>query len=246
MDNEDVILEQMADTRSALTEKLETLENKVASTVGNAASDVAQTVEAVKETVQETVATVKETVEQTIGAVKDSVKDSVHAVQGIFDVPAYVDRQPWIMFAGSMAVGFALGKMLMPREERSAPEASSYSGASGGSGTSHRTRKNGRAAAYESKDSSTGGGILSQLAPELDKLKGMAIGTLMGTVKEMVVPAVPESIRDSAVEIIDSVTQKLGGKPIDQGKKEESHGSEGESESKQEPLEMQSRWARSN
>ncbi len=236
MDNEDVILEQMEDTRTALTEKLETLETKVASSVGSAASDVAETVETVKDTVQETVATVKETVEQTIGAVKESFHEGLQAVQDLFDVPAYVDRQPWAMFAGSVALGYVFGGFFSPKTNAQATGEADAVPAS-------PPRKNGRSPSYQAKEPS-GGGLFAQLSPEFDKLKGLAIGTLMGTLREMIVPAVPQSIGQSVVEILDSVTQKMGGTPVDHGK-DEKHEFDGPNPS-QDPMEMQSRSARTH
>jgi len=116
MENEDVIREQMEDTRTSLTEKLETLEQQVASTVHGATSDIAETVEAVKETVekvkdtvQDTVTTVKESVADTIDSVKETVHEGLTAVKGMLDIPALVDSHPWLMVGGAVGCGFVLG-----------------------------------------------------------------------------------------------------------------------------------------
>jgi len=106
MENEDLIREQMTDTRTSMTEKLEQLEEKVAGTVTGATGAVQDTVEAVKETVlgakdavtgtveavkdtvvgakdavTEAVETVKETVAETVGAVRDTVEETIGAVK---------------------------------------------------------------------------------------------------------------------------------------------------------------------
>jgi len=224
MDNEDVIRNQMEDTRTSLSEKLETLEKKVASTVESATSEVAQTVEAVKESVQETVATVKNTVQDTISVVKDSVKGSVDAVQGVFDIPGHVQRHPWGIMAGSVALGFFLGSLGQSRREEErhetpSPAAGGHTAASTGSHSHHRSHKNGRnRLSQTAKESSS---FLSDLAPELNKLKGLAIGTLLGSVREMVVPSVPESFGKPLAEFFGSVTTKLGGTPINSDSTEE-------------------------
>jgi len=114
MENEDVIRDQMEDTRTSLTEKLETLEKKVVSTVDSATTNVAETVESVKETVQETVSTVKDTVQDTICAVKDSVKEGVGAVKDVFDVSRHVERHPWLMIGGSVALAMCSDVCLRP------------------------------------------------------------------------------------------------------------------------------------
>src|SRR5262245_3254490 len=97
----EAIRQQMDATRSSLTEKLEVLEQKVSSTV-----DVATTA------VEDTVATVKESVEASATAVKDSVAASVHTVAEAFDLGRQVQRHPWAMVGGSVAVGFLGGWLL--------------------------------------------------------------------------------------------------------------------------------------
>src|SRR5438105_8802525 len=122
MENEDVIRDQMEDTRTSLTEKLETLEKKVASTVESATSNVAETVEAVKETVQETVSTVKDTVQDTVCTVKSTVREGVGAVKDAFDICGHVERHPWVMLGGSIAVGYVLGRLLLPEAKSTEEE----------------------------------------------------------------------------------------------------------------------------
>jgi len=95
MENEEVIRRQMAQTREALTEKLETLEQKVADSV----TAVTDTVANVKDKVHEGVATVKEAV----------------------DVRVQVDRHPWLILGGSVVCGYVLGSMLPSRREPGLP-----------------------------------------------------------------------------------------------------------------------------
>ena len=104
MDNQEskeVILQQMHDTRSSLADKLENLERQVTDTVQTAASAVTDTVASVKDAVHDTVATVKDSVQSGVASVKDS-----------FDIPAHVERHPWAMMAGSVAVGYLGGRFL--------------------------------------------------------------------------------------------------------------------------------------
>jgi len=228
MDNEDVIRDEMENTRTSLTEKLETLEKKVTSTVENATANVAETVEAVKETVQETVSSVKETVAGTIGAVKDTVKEGVGAVKDAFDLNGHVQNHPWVMFGGSVAVGFALGKLLGSpagilggRESVSFPGTSAY--------------HNGRHAAPDSEPEETSkGGLLSTLTPELEKVKSLAIGAVMGTLREIIGNAIPTAYRESIMEVVDGITEKLGGKVAKEAKSQE------------ESKDWNSRWAQAS
>ena len=49
---------------------------------------------------------------------------------------------------------------------------------------------------------------------EINQLKELAIGTLFGIVKDVVTKAVPPQLEDQLTQVIDNVTQKLGGQPI--------------------------------
>jgi ElaB/YqjD/DUF883 family membrane-anchored ribosome-binding protein len=101
LDEPEVIREQMAETRTALTDKLETLEQQVMDTVTETTSAVTDTVESVKEAVEETVT-----------AVKDTVQDSVQAVKNTFDLPRQMNRHPWLFLGASVAVGYLGGRLL--------------------------------------------------------------------------------------------------------------------------------------
>ncbi len=206
---EDVIRGQMEVTRTALTEKLETLENKVTETVTGATTAVTDTVEAVKESVQNTVDTVNQTVQDTIASVKDSVNEGVEGVRSAFDVSGHVQRHPWAMLAGSIAVGFCLAQLLAPRPRRKAarqPEPPAPAPV-----PPNLLSGNGRPAEAQKPQAP---GLLASFGPEIDKLKGMAISAVMGTVHEMIVNAAPDSLRSQVTEIVDGFTEKLGGTPM--------------------------------
>jgi hypothetical protein len=98
-----VIRQEMKDSRTALAEKLETLENRVM----NVASSVSDTVENVTEGVQETVESVKESVQETIAT-----------VQSTFDLRGQFDRHPLAMTGGCVGVGYLLGLLTAPRSRR--------------------------------------------------------------------------------------------------------------------------------
>jgi ElaB/YqjD/DUF883 family membrane-anchored ribosome-binding protein len=240
MDNEDVIRDQMENTRTSLTEKLQTLEDKVTSTVDNATANVSETVEAVKDTVQETVANVKDSFQETINVVKDSFKDSVDSVKGVFDIPRHVENHPWMMMGGSVALGLVLGTY-MGQKHAAAPKLKSRPG------RAHppRSNGNGRQNILESQDSPAEG-LFHKIAPELEKLKGLAIGALVGTFRDMVLAGVPETFGEPLADILNNVTKKLGGTPFhEKGPDEDLSHSHQESE-KDSPDILGSRWARAN
>src|SRR5262245_6159183 len=116
MENEAALIrQQMTETRTALTEKLETLEEEVAAKVKGTTETVAVSVEAVKAAAQATASTVKA-----------ASGTRVETGKAAFDVPRQVGRYPWMMFGGAVLLGFVGGKVL---QRLSAPP-SGYAAAS--------------------------------------------------------------------------------------------------------------------
>jgi hypothetical protein len=181
----EVIRQQMEDTRTSLAEKLETLEQKVSTTVQEATSAVTDTVE-----------TVKETVETSVEAVKDTL-----------NLRLQTERHPWEMVGGSFALG-VLGGWLT---SESAPQPLSPP-------MSPSQASNGRHAAL--LRAGTGEPIphstswLSGFSSEIAKLKGLAIGTVAGLLRDAVTEAVPESMRPQVKEVMDDLVTRFGGKPL--------------------------------
>jgi len=187
MENEtEVIKHQMEETRTALSEKLEAVEDLVASTVKETTQAVSDTVSAVTDTVENTVSTVAESVEN----VTESVKKA-------FDFSGYVDEHPWLVVGGSVALGYALGRLLPSPQPSPSP---AYSQGA----TSDTSRQ----------EASTGGGIssfLQGLEPVVDKLKGLALGTAASVIGEMLVKTLPDNIKSEVTNLIDHTTRQMGG-----------------------------------
>jgi ElaB/YqjD/DUF883 family membrane-anchored ribosome-binding protein len=179
MENEEMIREKMEHTREALTDKLEILEDQIVGSVRDAATAVRDSVTAVKETFGESVETVKDA----------------------FDIPAQVDRHPWLAIGASVACGYALGMLL-----------------TGKNGKSERTyRSEPERIGMEPAPSSpppTKPGLLAAFEPELNHLKALAIGAALGTLREMLSEKVPPHMAEELRGIIDNVTQKLGGETL--------------------------------
>ena len=102
----DEIRHRIEETRSELTEKLETLEHEVKDTVRGATNAVVDTVQ-----------TVRNTVEGTVEAVKQKVEGTVDSVRQTLDLRRQVERHPWSMVGGSIALGYLAGSVL-PRALR--------------------------------------------------------------------------------------------------------------------------------
>lgn len=203
MEDEQVIRDKMEETRTSLSEKLETLESKVVDTVKGATEAVNETVETVKESVKETVSTVTGSVQDAVGTVKGTVQDGVETVKDWLDLGAHVEKHPWCAMAAAVAAGYCLETML----EAKAPEQPHKDGFVAPAGKHH----NGR---HHRRPSSKASSLLNQFRPEIDQLRGLALGTLLGVVREMIVQAVPRDLGQHLKEVIDSATKKLGGEPL--------------------------------
>jgi len=220
-----VIRQQMDETRSSLTDKLEVLEQQVLNTVQDANSTVGtvkDTVEAVKDTVQETVETVKETVQGTVDsvketlqgtvqAVKETVQDTVATVKDAFNIERHMRRHPWPTLACAVVAGFASGRLLswMTRPPRRRPSLSAS-----GAPAPYQSIASAASAEYHGK-----AGMLTRIAEkyggEIDKLKQLAVSTAASLIGEAVVKAAPPPLAARVKEIVNGFTTKLGAKPLD-------------------------------
>jgi len=208
MDHEtEVIKHQMLETRTALTEKLEALEDHVASTVKETTDAVGETVEAVREAVESTVGSVKGTVTDTVESVKESVKET-------FDLKHQFEQHPWLMLGGATFLGYLGGSLLGNGR-------ASHSGSSNGWHRieGHNGRPEERPPEPPRSEPSRSGPSLwdkafEALAPAITKLEGLAIGATTAVVGKMVLEAAPEALRGDLEGVINDITKALGGKPM--------------------------------
>jgi ElaB/YqjD/DUF883 family membrane-anchored ribosome-binding protein len=216
-DKSEVIMSEMDDTRKDLADKLEKLEEKVSGTV----ETVTDTVENVKETITETVSTVSGTVQNTVEAVTGSVENTVGAVKGFFDIPHHVDRHPWLMFGGSVLLGFLGGRLLLPRREPEAlpppstgapPPGPSYTPPQTFASAREQERPHEREEEPEAPRESWMSRLGDKFGGEISKVKGLALGTLLGVARDMVAKWVPDTLRQDVTSVINNFTSDLGGK----------------------------------
>jgi len=200
----EVIRQQMEETRSGLQTKLETLEQQVKDTVQEATEAVSDTVATVKETVKETVETVKETVEETVESVKET-----------FNLTRQVQAHPWPAFACATLVGFVGSRLLLRwRPQAETPAAAPTLAPP----TSLYTSPSAAESAPSTPPASKGSWwswLADHYGEEMDKLKGLAVATAGGIVREMVTEHVAAEFGERVKEVIDGFTAKLGGKPIE-------------------------------
>jgi ElaB/YqjD/DUF883 family membrane-anchored ribosome-binding protein len=230
MDDEpEVIRQQMEATRTGLTQKIEALETQVVGTVQNTTQAVSETVETVKDAVQETVSAVKETVSDTVGTVKETMADTVDSVKEALDLRGYVEQYPWASFGTAVAAGFVGGLMIESSQRarrrigalHSHGEIPTSQGRRDFNGRRYGPAEEfppaARTVSYAAEPVPHDSWIyqLSQrFAPEIDKLKGLAIGALGSLVRDVVSQAAPGPVHERLTPLIDDVTRKLGGEPI--------------------------------
>jgi ElaB/YqjD/DUF883 family membrane-anchored ribosome-binding protein len=207
MDSEpEVTRADLDETRASLSEKLETLEQQVVHSVHGATNAVNETVESVKDAVHDTVARVRETL----------------------DIPLQVKRHPWVMVGGSIAGGFLGGCLLRRRGSYRPTQVSQPALPDSPRMTQHRkgilnghryveepsAKKSVQELGLEPSEPGWLSGVNNQFETEITKLKGLAIGTILSIVRDMITQAGPEQMKAELVDVIDNITVKLGGKPI--------------------------------
>jgi len=214
-DNPEVIRQQMEETRSHLAEKLEALENQVTDTVQSTTTAVSDTVEAVKETVENVTETVKDTVEKA----KETVAETVTSVGEALDLRIQTEHHPWLVLGGSVALGFTVAQLLGSSKED-------------GNGSSGDRAWNSRLPALEATSTRQYSHPPAEAPPaqthtaspeeskpswfsdQIGRLKGLAIGSLMGVVRDLVKRNLPGELGQRLSQEVDSLTSKLGGEPI--------------------------------
>ncbi len=206
MENEtDVTRAQMDETRASMSEKMETLEHQIVDTVQGAAEAVAQTVDNVKD-------------------VNDAVHETVENVKDAFDLRLQVKRHPWAMLGGSIAVG-CLGGYLLFRRGVTQPKATGWNQPTAPARFPISERQNGigeetcfqkeatgtKLVAPIASDSGWMGELLQRFGPEIDKVKGVAIGMVVGVARDIITQSAPDLLKAGLADVIDGVTVKIGG-----------------------------------
>src|SRR5262245_12330632 len=212
-----VIRHNIEETRSALSDKVEALEEQVVDTVQGTTSAVAETVDTVKEAVHDTVEQVKETVQGTVEAVKET-----------FDIPLQCQRHPWLMFGGSVGLGFLAGKLLGGGERKASAKDEGPAGVNYMGERLHGTHRGngaGASSAYAAtaesvqpsagqSSSGPGSGLMGIFADELGKLKKLAIGTVLGLAHDLIEKNLHGDLGQHLNTIVEDLNEKLGGERI--------------------------------
>jgi hypothetical protein len=203
MSNEtELIQHQMEKTRGSLTEKLEALEGQVVDTVSSTTGAVQDTTQAVQETVTGAVDAVKETV----ATVSDKVHETVQTVSDTFNLRLQMERHPWLVLGGAVAVGYCLESTFGSRSQAAAPMAANapppppppWNGAS---------QKASEHAQSETQEPSAWSDAFSHL-------KDIGVSYLMALVRDLAKQGLPGDVGSRVANEVDALTTKLGTEPI--------------------------------
>jgi ElaB/YqjD/DUF883 family membrane-anchored ribosome-binding protein len=177
-------------------------------------SDLANKLGALEDRVMGNVQSAQETVEDSI----QIAKETVATVKRTFDLKHHVEQHPWAMVGGCMVAGLALG-VLFQNVGRRKEE--------GGTRRDERSRSDSPVAAqptsfaqaapappYQAPPPSSPG-LFDLLHDEIEQVKGMAIGYVMGLARDAIKEAVPQ-MAPKIDEVMNSIVKKLGGEPAQQ------------------------------
>jgi ElaB/YqjD/DUF883 family membrane-anchored ribosome-binding protein len=210
VDNElEVIRDEMEETRASLANKLEALETQVRETVSGASEAVTSTVEGVK-------------------GVVDTVSDTVETVTETLNIPKQVEQHPWAAVGIALGAGFVAAQLLggwssepsrPARQEPTptpAPTPPAMPDLQMQSPPQQEQAPSGVLPMLESMLPDMNG-LLSTAATSLG---GLAVGTLMGVVREVAVNGLPPEWKGELTRMVDQITTQLGGKVLQPVKKD--------------------------
>ena len=162
-------------------------------------SAMAAKLEALENKVIGTVQSAQETVEVSI----QSAKDTVASVKRTFDIKHQVEQHPWTMVGGCLLAGLALGALIPARRHPSFRN--QYGPAANGYFAPAATMPPMQAGPNQPS-------ILDPFQQEIDKVKGMAIGFVMGLVRDSIKESVPQ-MAAQIDDLMNGITTKIGGEP---------------------------------
>jgi len=184
--------DEIDSTRSGLADKLDALENRVMGTVQSA----------------------QETVEDSIQIAKDTVASVMHT----FDIKHHVKQHPWAIVGGCFLGGLALGAWYQtgrrPRQTPDRPAGTKTTFSTNHSLPAQQCDDgNFAAAAPQPQSPPPSRPVLFELFhDEIAKVKGMAIGYVMGLARDAIKDAAPQWA-PQIDDMMNRVTTKLGGEP---------------------------------
>lgn len=237
------IMKDMEQTRSAMSAKLEALEDKVTGTVQPVTEAVERVTEAAAtavERVTEAATDIVDSVKETVQGVSEKVEETAVSVAKALSLREQAERHPWLVFGAAATTGCIVGTFLGGRTRRRSNRGSMAQDVrprhgKEGNGKSHPKEAAAprRAAAMEATSHE------GAFGETLQHLKGLAIGSLMSLVRDIAKRSIPGAIGEKLAEEVESLTTRLGAQPIagpvlsetpSQGSANEGYGESGSSQ----------------
>ncbi len=217
-DQSKAILKDMEDTRSSMSAKLEALEDKVTGTVQPMTDAVERVTEAAAsavERVTEAASNIVDNVKETVHGVAEKVEETATAVTKALSLRRQTQRHPWMVFSIAATTGCVLGSFLGGRTRRKP----SRSPASDESRQRQRREGNSKSFSKEAARSSLSSLSVSTskegvFGETLQHLKGLAVGSLMGLLRDLAKRSIPGTIGAKIAEEVESLTTRMGVQPI--------------------------------
>jgi ElaB/YqjD/DUF883 family membrane-anchored ribosome-binding protein len=239
----ELIQQQMDETRSNLAEKLEKLGEQITGTVEKVSETVEETVEAVSDTVESVAETTQETVHAVkeafnlpkqiqqrpwlwfggsiaLGFVgtklfltparREDYGEERRDRHEHYDLkmPSSYDTAPPRSENVDLSGGFDASKLAQTADRpTSGWSATSTTSTGGTNGTHEGPQQEQTQESWLSKFTHTFGS-------EIETLKGLALGTVFGVIRDLVGRAVPAALKGDLTSVIDNMTKDAGGKPI--------------------------------
>jgi len=202
----EVIRDQMEGTRASLANKLEALESQVRETVQSASDTVTSAVDGAKEVVT----SVSEGAKQVV----DKVSETVDTVKESLSVGRYVEQYPWASVGVAVAAGFAAAQLLPASRSTSGDPSEALPPASSGgySPSAASARHTASESSRHQESSVVSSALKGVLGSTISTVEGLAVGTLMSAIKELVTRSLPQEWQGELTRMMDQATTQLGGK----------------------------------
>jgi len=228
----------MSEKLELLEERVRDTLEETRSTVEGIVENVKETVDETVGAVKETVEGARSTVDNLVENVKGTMDETASMVKKSFDLNYQVEQRPWVMLGGSVLVGYLLGSWMShgvayqqgysEREYSSDDDNVLYAAPVRDGASFDDLEEN--VETQENRDASNKyrapvksashaqphpwSNFLGPFQEEWDALKGVALGTLMGTLRTMVRQHMP-TVAPKLEQAINSASAKLGAEPID-------------------------------
>ncbi len=144
--------------------------------------------------------------EQQVAGTVETVKDSVNTVRNSFDLKMHVQKRPLTLFAGAAALGLLLGyRSSAGRVQHRAETVRNIREAR------HLARQAREQPVTEANRSDFLASLGESFEKELSLVKGLAVGAVLGLVRDMAVKSVSGHTQRYLEDALDGVSRRLGG-----------------------------------